>query len=160
MKAVGLRGEVKLRIAEDFWDEALASRHLVVDVGGACHQVQVLAQREHGPGTRVLRFAGTDDRTAAEALVGADLLLVGDAPDVPLPERPRPFQVRGLRVESVDGTPLGEVVGILPAPAQPLFVVRLGDREHLVPWVAPIVVDVDLERRVMRIDPPPGLLEI
>jgi 16S rRNA processing protein RimM len=159
VKAVGLRGEVKLRTAEDFWEAALASRQLALEMGGARRPVSVVAEREQGPGAWILRFAGTEDRTAAEALVGADLFLTGTAPDVPLPARPRPFQLRGLRVVRLDGTPAGEITGILPAP-QPLLVVRNGEREHLVPWVGPIVAEIDLEAGLVRIDPPAGLLEI
>ena len=45
-------------------------------------------------------------------------------------------------------------------PAHELWAVRGPEREHLIPAVAAIVVDVDLAGRRVVIDPPEGLLEL
>jgi 16S rRNA processing protein RimM len=99
--------------------------------------------RPHGPGTCVLHLQGIDDRTAAEALVGRELVLQAGAQDVEPPPAPLPFQLRGLRVELVDGGIVGEIAAVLKMPAQDVMVVRGADREHLIPNVAPIVREVD-----------------
>jgi len=44
--------------------------------------------------------------------------------------------------------------------AQELWVVRAGDREHLIPAVPEIVVDVDVKAGRVVIRPPEGLLEL
>ena len=56
--------------------------------------------------------------------------------------------------------PRGEVSGIEPSPAHDLWVVRGVEREHLIPAVAEIVVDVDVDARRVVIRPPEGLLEL
>jgi 16S rRNA processing protein RimM len=160
VKAVGLRGEVKLRLGEDFWDAALDSAQLELDDGATRRPVRVEMWRPHGPGTCVLHLQGIDDRTAAEALVGRELVLQAGALDVEPPPAPLPFQLRGLRVELVDGALVGEIAAVLKMPAQDVMVVRGADREHLIPNVAPIVREVDWVAGVMRIDPPAGLLEL
>ena len=160
VKAVGLRGEVKLHPSADFWDEALASRQLQLSTASGRRAVSVEAARRHGARMRVLRLGGVEDRGAAEDLVGAHLVLPLEALDVPLPPAPRPFQVRGLRVLLPDGTLLGRVEEVLPMPAQDVFVVRGGGREYLIPDAPAIVREVDLESGLMRVEPPPGLLEL
>ena len=160
VKAVGLRGEIKLRDSEDFWEEALESEQLVLEAGSVRRPVRIEAARPHGPGMHVLHLSGVEDRNSAESLVGGALVLTGGAVDVPAPPKARPFQLRGLRVELVDGTIVGEIASVLRMPAQEVLVVRGPDREHLIPNVAPIVVSIDREAGVMRIDPPVGLLEL
>lgn len=159
-KVIGLRGEVRLRQTPDFWEEALESTALRWRGAAADEPLQVEAWRPHGTGMWVLRLAAIQDRTAAEALVGRELEVEMDALDVPLPEGLRPFQVRGLQVVHVNGTPLGEVVDLLAMPAQDLLVVRNGEREHWIPAVAPIVRRIDWNARRVEVDPPDGLLEM
>jgi 16S rRNA processing protein RimM len=71
-----------------------------------------------------------------------------------------PWQLVGCRVVTEDGRPVGEVSGIEPSPAHDLWVVRGAEREHLIPVVAEIVIDVDVEARRGGIRPPEGLLEL
>lgn len=160
VKPVGLRGDVKLRQSDDFWEEALQSAHVVLVRDGERRSVRITASRAASPGMWVLRLDRVQDRAAAEQSVGADLWLEAGASDVPGPEMLRPFQVRGMRVVLPDGRLVGEVVDVLQMPAQDLLVVRDGDREHLIPNVAPIVRRVDLQARCVEVDPPEGLLEL
>jgi 16S rRNA processing protein RimM len=78
------------------------------------------------------------------------------------------FEAIGLEVRTVGGEVIGVVHEVLTMPANDLWVVRPtapdgapagAPREHLIPVVAPIVLEVDLARRVAVIDPPPGLLD-
>jgi 16S rRNA processing protein RimM len=160
VKPVGLRGELKLAATADFWDEALASAELQLETAGATRPVRVVGARMQAPGTYVLHLADVGDRDAAQALVGADLWLAAGATDVPEPAELRPFQVRGLRVLRADGAPVGEVVDLEALPGQRVLVVQAGERRHLIPMVPSIVLAVDREAGEVRIDPPPGLLEL
>jgi 16S rRNA processing protein RimM len=74
--------------------------------------------------------------------------------------RPGRFSCADCASNCWTGTVVGEIASVLRMPAQEVLVVRGADREHLVPNVAPIVVSIDPEAGVMRIDPPEGLLEI
>jgi 16S rRNA processing protein RimM len=157
---VGLRGEVKLRVADDFWPAALASCNLILVRSGGQQPVEVDSARPSGEATMVLKLRGVDDRDAAQALVGSELTLAAGALDVEPPEDLRGFQIRGFRVETVGGEWVGEVADVEPMPAQDLLVVRGPGGEHRVPMVPAIVSEIDRSARVIRIDPPPGLLEL
>jgi 16S rRNA processing protein RimM len=160
VKPVGLRGELKLRESDDFWPQALASAHLQLASPQGRRAVRVVAARPHGAGATVVQLAGIADRDAAAGLCGCEVWLAASAGDVAPPPVLRPFQVRGFRVERLDGSAAGRVVDLVSMPAHSLLVVRDGEREYWVPNVPAIVVELDAARRVVRIDPPPGLLEL
>jgi 16S rRNA processing protein RimM len=107
-------------------------------------------------------FAGIDDRSVAEQLRG--VLLCVDSADVAPPDDPDEFndhQLIGLSVVSVDGEPLGDVVGIDHAPASDLIVVRRpAGNTALIPFVRQIVPDVDVAGGKVVVDPPGGLLDL
>jgi 16S rRNA processing protein RimM len=115
--------------------------------------------RRHG-GQIILKLAGIDGIEAARALVG-QLVAVAEADVMPLAAGQfYPWQLEGCRVETEDGARVGEVTGIERGPAQDLWVVSDGPREHLVPAVPEIVIGVDLGARRVVIRPPEGLLDL
>ena len=105
----------------------------------------------------LVKFEGFDDRESAETLRGA---LWVDASELrPLEEGEFwEHQLDGLAVVDVSGASLGTVKRVDPGPAQDLLVVETGDGERLVPLVAGIVTEVDVNAGRVTIDPPEGLL--
>jgi len=63
-------------------------------------------------------------------------------------------------VVTEEGGVVGTFLRADPGPAQDLWVVAAGDREHLIPAVADIVVSVDTKNRIIVIRPPEGLLDL
>lgn len=108
----------------------------------------------------LIGFEGYEDRSAAEGLSG--LLLQVDVPEDERPEDPDEFydhQLVGLAAVTVDGTAIGEVHEVLHLPMQDVLAVRSEEgREVLVPFVAEIVPEIDLEAGRVLVDPPAGLL--
>lgn len=123
--------------------------------------LELVAVREHA-GRLLLTAEGVRSRDDAEALRGA--LLTVRADEVPGSEDPEEFhdqQLEGLRVELRDATTIGTVSGVLHTPAGELVRVRRDDgSETLVPFVAEIVPEVDLENARLIVDPPEGLLDV
>jgi 16S rRNA processing protein RimM len=157
----GLRGEVRVTPHTDrperfdglgecvLWDEARDTR--VVR--------RVIGARRQGDAV-LLSLAGCDSVEAATALVGW-LVALPRVQALPLPPGYLyPWQLIGCRVETEDGRPIGELSGIEPSPAHDLWVVQSGGREHLIPAVSEIVVDVDVGGRRVVIRPPEGLLDL
>ncbi len=69
-------------------------------------------------------------------------------------------QLIDLDVVTVDGEEVGRITEISHLPTQDLFIVERPDgTEALVPFVAEIVTEIDLERQRAVIDPPPGLID-
>jgi 16S rRNA processing protein RimM len=110
--------------------------------------------------TVLVKLEGVDSPEDARALSGW-LIAVERTEALPPPEgRFYPWQLEGARVQTRDGRVVGTFAGIDSAGAQELWVVTDGEREHLIPAVAEIVVDVSVAERRVVIDPPEGLLEL
>ncbi len=160
-KAHGLRGEVSVEVRTDDPELRFAPGAELETDPAERGPLTVAAGRVQS-GRLLLSFEGVGDRTAAEALRNT-LLIVETDPDE-LPDDPEEFydhQLVGLSVVTVDGRDVGTVAEMLHLPTQDVFAVRRPDgREALIPFVAQIVPEVDLERGAVVVDPPPGLLEL
>lgn len=111
-------------------------------------------------GAVLVSLAGCETVEAASALVGRYVALP-ESEALPLPPgRFYPWQLVGCRVVTEGGTEVGTVTGIEQSPVQDCWVVSAGAREHLVPAVPEIVLDVDLAAGRVVIRPPDGLLEL
>jgi 16S rRNA processing protein RimM len=138
----GLRGECKIE-ATRLGAAALAVGSLVRVrlADGSQRELRVRATRMH-KGRPLAAFDGFDDVAAAAALVGATLAL--DRSDV-------------CALEDSAGAALGDVVAVEHYPAQDMLVI--GPGRTLVPMVRAFVKSIDLGRRRISVDLPPGLLD-
>jgi 16S rRNA processing protein RimM len=108
-------------------------------------------------------FHGIQDRNEADDLRGVLLLVDSEQlEEIADPDEFRDHQLIGLAVLAPDGEHVGEVTDVLHY-GQDLLVVRGSGRragaEIMIPFVSAIVPEVDLAGGVVRIDPPPGLLD-
>src|SRR5206468_3269726 len=138
----GLAGEVRVTPLTDRPERFETLRECVLwdtarDRREPC---RVTTARRQGPAL-VVAIAGCETPEAAAALTGR-LLAVPEAEALPLPEGHfYPWQLEGCRVLTEDGREVGRVLRVEPTPAQDLWVVGDGTREHLVPAVPEIVRD-------------------
>lgn len=153
--AHGLRGEV---FVEPRTDEPARRFAPGVSLRTPTGSLRVAGWRTHS-GKLLVRFEEIDGRAAAEAAHGAELSCLIDPHE--LPEQPEEFydhQLIGLRVETVQGERVGELVRIEHGTAQDLLVIRTPEREILFPFVAVLVPEVDVRGGRIVIDDVPGIL--
>ena len=154
----GIRGEVTIDVRTDDPEGRLAPGASLRTDPAHLGPLTIESGRVHS-GRLLVRFAGCADRSAAEALRG--VLLVAEIDPADRTGDPDEFfdhQLIGLRVQTVDGVGVGEVADVLHLPGQDVLAVRTDGGEALVPFVAAMVPEVDLDARLVRIDPPPGLI--
>lgn len=164
VKAHGLKGALKLELYTDDPDGRF--------VPGAVFTLQVPASSPwHGKTVTVREFRwmnshpvvffdDVDDRDGAESLVRAILWIDQDENAPAEDDAWFDHQLVGLDVVR-GGDRVGRVIRVDHLPAQDLLAVRptgSGD-EILVPFVAAIVPEVDVERGRIVVTPPPGLFE-
>ena len=112
---------------------------------------KIEAGRAHGAGV-VLKFAGCDDRDHAAALIHSDIAVRRAQLPPPRPGEYYWADLEGLRVVTLAGVELGVVSHLLATGANDVLVVK-GERERLLPFVqGPVVVEVNLEQRLLRVD--------
>jgi 16S rRNA processing protein RimM len=158
----GLKGEVSVEVRTDDPDRRLASGTVLRTEPAAVGPLTIESGRVHS-GQLMLTLQGVTDRAGAERL--RNVLLVVDVDPDERPEDPEEFydrQLVGLRVETVDGAPVGELREVLHLPGQDVLAVRRDDggREVLIPFVHEFVPKVDLEGGRIVVEPPVGLLEL
>ena len=161
VKVRGLRGEVVADLLTDFPDrfEQLSSL-AAVSADGSHRSLQIEERWFHGD-RLVLKFAGFDRIEDAKELVGCDLAVPADQ-RVQLPEDSfYDWELIGCRVETISGAFVGEVREIMrTGGVELLSIVDAAGRDRLVPMAGDIVVNVNKHEKLIRIDPPEGLLEL
>lgn len=150
-KPLGLRGEVYVQPDLDVGEQFAAG----ATYSAGDRMVTVAASRMHG-NRRVLRFAGVETRSDAEALRGA--VLTVDRGAVELDEAAFwTDDIVGREVVTATGEHVGTLAGVADGTAHDYLVVTHADgRELLVPAVDELVEVTD-ERIVVQ--PLPGLLD-
>ncbi|MEV0969608.1 ribosome maturation factor RimM [Microtetraspora glauca] len=156
----GVRGEVTVEVRTDDPELRFAPGTALATDPATAGPLEIEGARWH-KGILLLSLAGVDGRDAAEALRGT--LLVIDSADLPPsgdPDEFHDYELVGLTVVTVGGEPVGEVADVLHH-GQDLLVVRRPSRaEAYVPFVKALVPEIDLEKGVLVVDAPPGLLDL
>jgi 16S rRNA processing protein RimM len=152
--AHGLRGEVSVQNRSDNPDR-WSPGGTVLRQNGA--PLTIEASRRHGR-RLLVKFAGVADRSAAEELRGVVLVV----PESWLPDLADgewwAHQLEGCEVRTASGRVLGVVNEVIPNPANDLWVAIDDEgRETLVPALADLLIDVDVEARTIVVDDVPGL---
>ena len=159
-RAHGIKGEVTVEVRTDEPELRLAPGAVLATDPASAGPLTIETGRVHS-GRLLLRFEGVRDRTGAEAL--RNTLLIADVDPEERPEEPDEYydhQLIDLDVITVDGEAVGRITEISHLPAQDLFVVTRPDGgEVLIPFVAEIVTEIDLDEQRAVIDPPPGLID-
>ena len=107
----------------------------------------------------VIFLEGVEDRTAAEGLIRAILLVNADTEVLPTEEDAwYDHQLVGLKVVR-DEIEVGEVVRVDHLPSQDMLIVKVGESEVFVPFVKAIVPVVDIAAGKVVVTPPNGLFE-
>jgi len=160
-KAHGIHGELAVDPRTDHPEQrfALGSVMTARPKGAPERTLTVATVRSH-TGRLLVRFEEVPDRTAAEDLRGAMLLV--DTADLPRSDDPDEFydhELEGLAAELADGTRVGIVREVTHGLGGELLVLDVEGREVLVPFVKAIVTAVDIAGQRVVLDPPEGLLD-
>ncbi len=157
----GLRGDVTVEVRTDDPEQRFAAGSGLVTEPAAAGPLTVSSARWHS-GRLLIRFAGYQDRAAAENLRG--ILLVVDSAELPASQDPEEFrdhELIGLDVLTTAGDQVGVVRDVLHH-GQDLLVIEgrseQSGAEILVPFVAALVPEVDVAAGRLVIDPPAGLI--
>jgi 16S rRNA processing protein RimM len=165
-KPHGIKGEFYISLLTDHPEGTFAPGvvvHLGDEQGRApdpeTPPLKITAARPFKTGFLV-SFDGVDTRNAAEAIRGRYLLRELEQLE-PLAEGEVFYhQLLGMRVETVDGQLLGEVVEVYELSPSDMLDVRWEDKEYMIPFREGVIVDVDIEARRVVVDPPAGLLDL
>jgi len=137
--AFGIAGAVKVRSLTDFPDRFAPGAELSLE--GVSHRVEWSRQQTTG---LVVKLAGVDDRTAAQARRGRYL----EVPETSLRQLPAGrwyhHDLVGLAVRSEGGRDLGRLSEVIERPANDVWVATREGGELLIPVIPDAVLRVDM----------------
>lgn len=147
----GVKGWVRVASFTDPPDNLLSYRPWLVWQQSRWQPLAVHSVKPHGKGY-VAHVEGCDNRDQAEALSGTDLATPAAALPEPDAEEFYWRDLLGLQVRTTNGTELGTVAQLFETGANDVMVVAGADRERLVPFIAPVVVEVLLQQQLLIVD--------
>jgi 16S rRNA processing protein RimM len=158
----GIRGDVTVEVRTDDPELRFAAGSVMQTEPAAIGPLTIASARWHS-GRLLISFAGVTDREQAEELRGTFLVVdSAELEDVDDPDEFRDFQLIGLAVQTTAGEHVGQVADVLHHGQNLLVIAGDGARagaEILIPFVAPLVPEVDVAAGRLVIDPPAGLLD-
>ncbi|MEY2826281.1 MAG: ribosome maturation factor RimM [Actinomycetota bacterium] len=163
LKAHGLKGAIKLELYTDSPNERFvpgSEFELQVPESspwfGKSVKVKELRWYNQAP---VVFLEGVEDRTGAESLIKAILLVDQDIEVEPTDDAWYDLQLVGLKVFR-DGNEIGKVVRVDHLPAQDILAIQTADQEVLLPFAKALVPEVNVKEGFIKITPPGGLFEV
>lgn len=155
-KPHGVQGEISMTIMTDFPERILAGTIIFV---GPEHQT-IKVRRVRPSGSKLL-LTLTDVQTREQAEAYRNLLVYIRREEIPpLPDGEYYYhELLGLRVQAEDGQDLGHLEEILPTGANDVYLIRLPNgRELLLPVIEGVLLNVDLQQKVMSVRVMPGAM--
>lgn len=153
VRAVGLKGYLGVGGS----DGALGDLAQVVLRRGDTEETKRIEEARPQGRVWALKVEGISDRTAAEGLVGAEVLALREELGEAGEGRHLWVDLEGLEVVTVSGEEVGRVTGLYETGGVDVLVVNGVRGEKLVPLAPYVTVDRDARRIV--VDPPEGLLD-
>jgi len=155
----GLKGEVFADILTDF-PERFVGLEIVLAVLPDAKRIELKIEEHRFQNDRlVLKFAGYESVEAAESLRNAEIC-VAETETVELEDGEFfDWQLEGCSVVTIYGTEVGVISEVQRTGGTENLLVIGGERDHLIPFAESICVEVDIGNKVIKIDPPEGLLD-
>ena len=155
-RAHGVQGEATIELRTDDPEIRFAVGQTVTLADG--RSLKISGNRWHNQ-ILLLSFSGINDRNQIEEL--RDQLLYAEVDTNSTEPGEYHFQqLIGSQVVLPDGSNLGLVTEILQLPGQDLLSVGSQKGEVLIPMVKQIIISIDVDKKIIKINPPEGLLDV
>jgi 16S rRNA processing protein RimM len=164
-RAHGIRGELVVEALTDAPDAIFAAGRRVFagtrkgDPASDGRELHILRSSPFKGGW-IVAFEGISDRSTAETWRDRYLLLPESEVEPPSEDEVFIHDLVGMRVERTSGESVGEVVEVLELPQGLVIEVRRDNAKPvLLPFNDQTVTRVDVQQRVIQVDPIEGLID-
>ena len=152
----GTEGGVMITLYTTFPDDFQMEEPLFIRVDELAVPLFCSSFERRGQSSAVANFDDIDtERRAEEWLVGREIFIEEDEQD------DDEFYMEDLiGFKASVGRQRGEVIDYYDSEANPLFEIKLGDKQHLIPAQEEFIAHIDFEKRTIKFVLPEGLLEL
>jgi 16S rRNA processing protein RimM len=156
----GLKGQVVVNPQTDFVEERFARGAIVWTRSSAGDEQLTVASLRLQNGRPVVGFVGFERIEDVERLAGQDLRVPEDALQPLRAGTYYEHQLIGCLVETTSGDVIGEVAKVEGGAGASRLVMDGPRGEILIPLAVDICVDIDVVKKMIRVNAPEGLLEL
>lgn len=155
--AHGIRGVVKIASYAESVSVFSPGVRILLKKGTAASRAYTVDWVKPFKRNGLLALKGVTDRDQAESLAGCDLFI--DQAILPELEKDTYYwsDLIGMDVFTAEESCIGRITAIIPTGSNDVYVVKDGDKETLVPAIQSVVIDIDTDRKTMKVDLPEGL---
>jgi 16S rRNA processing protein RimM len=152
----GTEGGVMITLYTSFPDDFQMEEPLFIRVDELAVPLFCSSFERRGQSSAVVQFDDIDtERRAEEWLVGREIFVEEQEQD------DDEFYMEDLiGFKTSVGRQRGEVIDYYDSEANPLFEIRLGDKQHLIPAQEEFIAHIDFDKRTIKFVLPEGLLEL
>lgn len=152
----GTEGGVMITLYTSFPDDFQMEEPLFIRVDELAVPLFCSSFERRGQSSAVVQFDDIDtERRAEEWLVGREIFVEEQEQD------DDEFYMEDLiGFKASVGRQRGEVIDYYDSDANPLFEIRLGDKQHLIPAQEEFIAHIDFDKRTIKFVLPEGLLEL
>lgn len=152
----GTEGGVMITLYTSFPDDFQMEEPLFIRVDELAVPLFCSSFERRGQSSAVVQFDDIDtERRAEEWLVGREIFVEEQEQD------DDEFYMEDLiGFKASVGRQRGEVIDYYDSDANPLFEIRLGDKQHLIPAQEEFIAHIDFDKRIIKFVLPEGLLEL
>lgn len=159
LKVHGVKGKIKVFPFGETFEYLGTGRNLFIQNAQKGWYSLEVEEIQRQPRFLLIRFKGFWKKEQAECLVGKELC-VPASHLLPLDEGEYYFyQLLRLIVKDLSGNLLGEVKDIISTGSNDVYVVDGPGGEILIPALDDVIKRVDLDKKIMMVDLPEGLLD-
>ena len=152
----GTEGGVMVTLYTTFPDDFRMEEPLFIRVDELAVPLFCSSFERRGQSSAVVNFDDIDtERRAEEWLVGREIFIEEEEGD------DDEFYMEDLSgFKASVGRLRGEVIDYYDSEANPLFEIKLGDKQHLIPAQEEFIAHIDFDKRTIKFVLPEGLLEL
>lgn len=159
-KTHGLKGELKLKIDEEYIDDFNEVDVLFVKIKG--HYAPCFIESIRSGNSTIIKFEDTNTKEAANELQHKPIFLKEEAVTVfaDEPEELLFQHLKGFKIVDNNLGNLGQIKAVEAYPQQEMAVITHNKNEVLIPLNEFIIAEIDIDNQTVLVNLPEGLLEI
>jgi 16S rRNA processing protein RimM len=162
-KTYGVKGELKLKIADKHLEDLAHSDVLFLDMDG--RKIPCFVEYVNFENPFTIKFEDYDNKESAQDLTGKEIFL--RASDLLSPEE-RTIEVEGLYYEKYLGYiiedqelgPVGTIDEIIEYPQQEMALILKNEAEILIPMNEQLITEIKEKDKVIIMNLPTGLIDL